>query len=162
MIVRAVISVGIFVVFILSLINFYQNVIKYQETKPLNSPKEKIQKVISTNDKAAADKITWDMEILEKNIFSPDRSFSPVQESETSEETEDSPIRPNLKLIGVVLNQYNEYIAYIKREGEKPVGLRVGERIDDSEIIEINDRTVKIRWKDEEFVLTLKNMKNTE
>lgn len=111
----------------------------------------------------AAFKAAWGKEILEMNLFSPERSaksvpreaglpktVEPVLEKKTAE----API-PILSLSGIIENQFGELVAYIQKNKEEAVPLRKGDSLDDFEVVEITDRSIQLLFRGEEINLTL-------
>ncbi len=157
---QRIILVAVGISFILSLIIFYQNVIKY---KPIyvttkKGEIEKSEKIVQE-----AKKVSVDKNLLEKNLFNPDRTYvKKTEEKETTEEVEAPKQMPQITLKGIVQNQYDEYIAIISINNKKPIMLRVGEKVEDIEVVEISDRVVEINWLGEPITLTMDKIKNLE
>jgi hypothetical protein len=134
----------------------------------LYSPLEKIQsaekepegkKITKADFKAA-----WGAVIYKNNLFSPKRGAPPVRPpSETvvtpppapQEKPKPPPVRPVLKLNGIIVNQYGEYVAYIVKNAESAVRAREGDTLGDVKVVSIDERTVKLLWLNEEIVLSL-------
>lgn len=107
-------------------------------------------------------KEAWGPEIRSRNLFSEGRSYSapvrlPSRGEEVVVETPKAP-KPEIKLSGIIKNQYGEYVAYMKIGKGSSVSVRKGDVIKDVTILDITERDVTIKWMDEEkTVLTLSN-----
>jgi hypothetical protein len=108
-------------------------------------------------------KSAWGKEILENNLFSPQRIASsaakdiePIEKIEPSIEriVKDTPI-PILNLSGIIENQHGELVAYIQKDKDEAVPLREGDRLDEFKVVEITNRKVKLLFRGEEITLTL-------
>lgn len=112
--------------------------------------------------KAAGYKESWGPEIRSRNLFSEDRSYSaPVRQPKRDDNIQTSdapkPIKPEIKLSGIIKNQFGEYVAYMKIGKGSSVSARKGDVIKDITILDIAERDVTIKWMDEKSVLTLSN-----
>jgi hypothetical protein len=105
----------------------------------------------------------WGQEILENNLYSPQRLASsaakdiePIEKIEPSIEriVKDTPI-PILNLSGIIENQHGELVAYIQKDKDEAVPLREGDRLDEFKVVEITNRKVKLLFRGEEITLTL-------
>ncbi|RMG72574.1 MAG: hypothetical protein D6710_04615 [Nitrospirae bacterium] len=155
-----VIMVAVFIATLLSLIFFYQNVIKY---KPVQIPPEgeKKEKMVTVESKTKVVEIKESL--LQKNLFNPERTYVEKTEEEVVQEEPEPPKQmPSVELKGIILNQYDEYIAVLSINNQKPVMLRTGDKIEDIEVVEISDRTVELQWFDEPILLTMDKIKTLE
>ena len=106
----------------------------------------------------------WGDEILTYNLFSKSRGREmPLDSAETTDISgsggitgiEDVTIRPDVKLSGIIKNQFGEFVAYIKVEKDPPVAVRTGEVVRGMKIMEIRQRSVTVEWKGSNFDLNL-------
>jgi len=110
----------------------------------------------------------WGPEIEEKNLFSQSRSASPPP-TEAALGADGGPlqgmpggeqaaeIRPNIILSGIIKNQFGEYVAFLKLDGQVPAGIRKGEALEGVRVIDISKRRVKLSWQGSTFELSLSN-----
>jgi hypothetical protein len=160
LILRGIIIAVLSLVFLISSIKFYKNVIKYKPVKIKYQLSEKKQ-IDETDFKIK--EIEWEKEITDKNLFSPDRSFKHRAEDKVEkEEPLTTSITPDLTLKGIVLNQYNEYIAYIKKGNEKTMAVRAGDQIDNIKVLQIREREVVLEWEGQKMTLSLRSAKTTD
>jgi hypothetical protein len=112
----------------------------------------------------AAFKAAWGKEILEKNLFSPQRNAASVPKDTVPKETIEQPVLerklieapiPILSLSGIIENQFGELIAYIQKDKDEAVPLREGDRLGEFKVVEITDRSVQLLFRGEEIILTL-------
>lgn len=113
----------------------------------------------------------WSGVIGERNIFnSPlapaampsDKAASGERASAASEEDsgkEADAGRPSLKLVGVVLNQYGEFVALVSKNEEKAVPLRKGDFLDDVMVVEVGRMNAELLWNDETISLSIEKAK---
>ncbi len=158
---QRVIFIAVGISFILSLIIFYQNVIKY---KPIRINTEKASTEKSAKAVFKDVKVRIGKSLLEKNLFNPDRTYveKTDEEEKSPEEVETPKQMPQIQLKGIVQNQYDEYVAIISINNKKPVMLRVGEKVEDIEVVEISDRSVELNWLGEPITLTMDKIKTLE
>jgi|Deesub1362A_J573_1020465.scaffolds.fasta_scaffold00077_84 hypothetical protein len=135
--------------------NFYQEVIVYNPIADIEKTERVLENRIGT---VAAFKPAWGKEIIEKNLFSPLRGHEPPAEPVEPVEAVEipPPKRPELKLDGIILNQFGEYIAYIKKNHEKTVPLRKGDKFGDILVVDIKEREVELLWNGEKIILEMK------
>lgn len=110
---------------------------------------------------------SWGTAIVEKNLFSETRTSrsattTPDYESRATSEPVASmqqeqltEVRPNVKLSGIIKNQFGEYIVYLQVASDAPVGLRRGESLMDLKVVDIEKRKVTLKWKDSTFELSM-------
>ncbi len=157
---QRIVLIAVGISFILSLIIFYQNVIKY---KPIYVATQKGEAEKSEKTFQEPKKVSVEQSLLEKNLFNPDRTYvEKAEEEEKTEEVTEPKQMPQLQLKGIVLNQYDEYVAIISINNKKPVMLRVGEKVEDIEVVEISDRAVELNWLGEPITLTMDKIKTLE
>ncbi len=156
---RVVLMGAMLLVLVFSSVNFYQNVIKYKTVTA---------ETVSTEERKKED--SWPElrevrpggEILQKNIFSPDRGFQKDTEETGAPEEPVVTVMPELTLKGIVLNQYNEYVAYISKDRDRTVAAREGDRIDDLKVTGITEREVTLEWKGRRITLSLRTTPRTD
>ncbi|GBE36585.1 hypothetical protein BMS3Bbin07_00733 [bacterium BMS3Bbin07] len=158
MIIKWVMITLLSVIVMLSFINFYQNVIQYE---PVRTPNEKNEPSNMKKKKPLMPEKGWIEDILSHNIFSPARSYKDDPGPVTEVEIVQAPLKqPELILKGVILNQYNVYIAYIEKDGQKAIGVRSGDKIGDIEVMNISNQSVMLKWNAETITLTLKRVES--
>ena len=119
-------------------------------------------------DKAPGFKARWGEEIEKKNLFSLSRSarVSPTEAAlgangmpgrDMPAKEQVMEIRPNIILSGIIKNQFGEYVAFLKFDGQVPVGIRKGEALEGVKVIDISKRRVKLNWQGSSFELSLSN-----
>lgn len=146
------------VIVMLSFINFYQNVIQYE---PVRAPNEKKEPSHMKKKNSLLPEKGWVKDILSHNIFSPARSYEVDPGPVAKVEIVQAPLKqPELILKGVILNQYNVYIAYIEKDGQKAIGVRSGDKIGNIEVMNISNQSVILRWNAETITLTLKRVES--
>jgi hypothetical protein len=94
----------------------------------------------------------WGNEIIERNLFSPDRK-RPSLKARNSAAVDIKP--PEMALKGVMLTRDGEYEAYIQIEKKQPLLVKKGETFNDIKIVEIQEKTVRLKWKHKFIELTL-------
>ncbi|MHB8882002.1 MAG: hypothetical protein ACYC69_10905 [Thermodesulfovibrionales bacterium] len=109
----------------------------------------------------AAYRPAWSPAIHEKNLFSPNRTYiepKPVQPAQAVE----PPKMPELVLKGVVLDSFNEYVAYIEIGKAKALPMRKGDKTENLELIDISGRKAVLKWNDEMITLNLDKIKTID
>jgi hypothetical protein len=150
---------GIAVVFLLSLINFYRNVIKYEGVS-LGIGASTPEPVQFQDSEGAG--TSWDEVIIEKNLFSPERGVEEEQPVFEEDGVEEAPEPPPLSLKGIVMNQYGEYTALLQDGKGKTFRLRKGEEKNGFLLKEIDPVSVTLLWGDEPVELTLRRVQTIE
>jgi hypothetical protein len=137
--------------------NFYKEALSYN---PLSGIPEKTR----TTDKDTTSisllefKTGWSKGILEKNLFSPSRTY--IKPKPISEFTiPPPPKRPELVLKGIILDMFGEYVAYIEKDRAKAIPVRKGDSIEDVEVIEVTDRKTILKWNEETIELKMDKIK---
>jgi hypothetical protein len=103
----------------------------------------------------------WSSAIRRRNLFSSSRSAEesrPVVEKRPDPPAPPPPPpppRPRLTLNGIILNQYDEYVAYVQKGNEQPVALREGDQFGDTRVVSITETSVELRWMNETITLSL-------
>lgn len=161
--IRRWVIIGIlFSLMLILLSNFYQEAVVYN---PLDEVETK-EKALKEGEKKAlqAYELSWGKEIHEKNIFSSKRSapeplplvVSPKNANTLSIAPTERPI---LNLRGIIRNEHGEYVALIEKGTEKAIPLRKGDRIGDVLVVEIKERTVDLKWNEENIRLSMEKVK---
>jgi hypothetical protein len=144
--------------------NFVTEVLLYSPLEKIQATeKDPQEKAITEADFKAA----WGPEIHSANLFSLRRGVPPKRPKvrvtkppkpvtpPPPKAVKPTPRRPVLKLNGIIVNQFGEYVAYIVRNSQAAVPLREGDVLDDIQVISINERAVKLMWLEEEIELSL-------
>lgn len=101
----------------------------------------------------------WGREIVENNLFSSTRSPVQPKPQLQGKAAEPPPKRPDMNLKGIILDQFGEYIAYIEKDKAKAVAARKGDRFDDVEVVDVQQKSVELRWNEENILLSLDRIK---
>ena len=64
-----------------------------------------------------------------------------------------------MNLKGIILDQFGEYIAYIEKDKAKAVAARKGDRFDDVEVVDVQQKSVELKWNEENILLSLDRIK---
>lgn len=138
--------------------NFITGAVLYDPLDRIKAvEKDVTERAMSKEDFQAA----WGPEIQERNLFSPQRGAPPPAPEPAEltptppEEILPPPVQPDFSLSGIIRNDFGELIAYVKVGQSEPVPVRQGDSIDDAEVVEVTDRTVRLRWNEENIDLSL-------
>ncbi|MBI4684021.1 MAG: hypothetical protein HY755_02355 [Nitrospirae bacterium] len=102
----------------------------------------------------------WSKDIIDKNLFSPLRGYvPPPPKPKIVKPVEPPPRRPELSLRGIVQDQFGEYVAYVEKDRDLPVPLKKGDRLEDVEVVSIDQKNVELKWREETIALTLNKIK---
>ncbi len=105
----------------------------------------------------------WGKDIYEKNLFSPDRGYVPpkpyVPPAPPPPPPPPPPRRPEMELKGIVLDPYGDLVAYLSIDKGKAVPLRKGDKTDDIELVDINERAVVLKWNGENINISLERIR---
>lgn len=147
------------VVFLYVLWNFYKEALSYN---PLSGIPEEIRTAnkdttSTTSIPLLEFKTGWSKGILEKNLFSPSRTY--IEPKPISEFTLPPPKRPELVLKGIILDMFGDYIAYIEKDKAKAIPVRKGDSIEDVEVIDVTDRKTILKWNEEIIELKMDKIK---
>ncbi|MEK6651993.1 MAG: hypothetical protein AABY50_03585 [Nitrospirota bacterium] len=156
MIIRWVILVFLCLAVLVLSIDMYKEAIIYNPLKSI----EISGREAANNGKKALPvfEAAWGREIVENNLFSSTRS--PVQpKPQPQGKAAEPPKRPDMNLKGIILDQFGEYIAYIEKDKAKAVAARKGDRFDDVEVVDVQQKSVELRWNEENIVLSLDRIK---
>lgn len=114
-------------------------------------------------------KSAWATEILQKNLFSPDRRHTPMAEKQKAMDAAASRAleiqkpkaeRLPITLNGIIVDDEGRHVAYLK-EGEKAAfSLRKGEEMAGIRIVEIDERSVIIERDGQRTKLEMLNIKS--
>ncbi|MBI4689897.1 MAG: hypothetical protein HY754_06485 [Nitrospirae bacterium] len=116
--------------------------------------------VNSSKEPAPVYKTGWGNEIVDKDLFSPTRTYvQPQPKSLVPVKPVELPKRPEVNLRGIVFDQYGDYIAYLEKDRAKPVPVRKGDKLDDIEVVDVKQRSVELRWNEETISLSLDKIK---
>jgi hypothetical protein len=145
------------VVVLVLMIDFYNIVKDYNPLLEIEINSNKIGTIYG-KDGLPVFKAGWTKEILDNNLFSPTRN--PVlPKPQVQLKPADMPKRPELSLKGIVLDSFEEYVAYIEKDRAKAIPVRKGDRLDDVEVMDIKQRSVELRWNEEIISLSLDKIK---
>lgn len=140
---------------------FYNGAIRYDPLAgiPVKQGRAKGPAFLGTDFTAA-----WSKEIHEKNLFSPLRGYvepRPVPVV-TAPPPPPPPPRPELALRGVVRDGLGEYVGFIEINQSKAIPMRLGEKVEGIEVIDISERRVVVKWLAESITLSLRNVKTID
>jgi hypothetical protein len=96
---------------------------------------------------------TWEANIIEKNLFSPERKRPSAKLNVNTKYEEIKP--PEIVLKGVMLTRSGLYEAYIEVEKNQPVLVREGQTLEDIYVMGIKEKTVTLKWKNKIIKLDL-------
>lgn len=141
--------------------NFYREVVVYNPIEDIEKTELIRKDKIRTR---TAFRHAWGKEIVEKNPFSRLRKHSVTTLQEPVVGTEEpqpvkEPKRLVLKLSGIILNQFGEYVAYIQKGREAARPLRKGDVFDGILVVDIQQRAVELLWNGQEIRLSMEKMK---
>ncbi|MEK7197229.1 MAG: hypothetical protein AAB151_06155 [Nitrospirota bacterium] len=159
MIIRWVILVFLCLAVLVLSVDMYKEAIIYNPLKSI----EISGREAANNGKKALQvfEAAWGREIVDNNLFSSTRSpVQPKPQSQAQDKAaEQPPKRPDMNLKGIILDQFGEYIAYIEKDKAKAVAARKGDRFDDVEVVDVQQKSVELRWNEENIVLSLDRIK---
>lgn len=102
----------------------------------------------------------WSKEIVDNNLFSPSRSpVQPKPQLLQGRPPEPPPKKPELNLKGIILDQFGDYVAYIEKDKARAVAARKGDRLDDLEVLDVQQKSVELKWNEEKIFLSLDRIK---
>jgi hypothetical protein len=104
----------------------------------------------------------WGKEIIDNNLFSPTRSPVQPRSQVQMKGMEAPPKRPEMFLKGIILDTSGEYVAYIEKDKVKAVPVRKGDKLDDVEVIDVNQKNVELKWNEEMISLSLEKIKTVK
>lgn len=103
----------------------------------------------------------WSAAIHEKNLFSPDRTYvepKPIP-IVIPKPVEPPPKRPEIALKGVVLDTFGDYVGYIEINQAKPVPVRKGDKVEEIEVLDVQEKKVVLQWMTEQMTLSMDKIK---
>lgn len=142
--------------------NMYKEAIMYN---PMDGIQADSRATIKDGDHASpVFEAAWSKEIIDNNLFNPTRTpfqpqLPPHVKSQADIKAVELPKRPDLQLKGVVLDQSEDLIAYIEKDRAKAVPVRKGDKLDDVEVIDVQQKSVELKWNEEIISLTLERIK---
>lgn len=138
--------------------NFYDEVIrKPSETGVAGQRRDAEDRGAKERKRTAA----WNAAIHEKNLFSPERTYrepKPVP-IVIPKPVEPPPKRPEIALKGIVLDTFGDYVGYIEINQAKPVPVRKGDKIEDVEVVDVQEKRVMLKWMTEAITLSMDKIK---
>lgn len=144
--------------------NFLSDAVFYN---PIGAMVKDVEKESVKAEKTAAGFMPgWRKEIHEKNLFNRDRGYvppppPPAPEEAEAEDAPEPPPKPELYLKGVILRQDGEAAIVETASGAKYI-LRVGDVIEDAELVSIKDKDVTFMWMGEEINLSMERIKTLQ
>ncbi|TAL26518.1 MAG: hypothetical protein EPN94_03065 [Nitrospirae bacterium] len=158
MIIRwAILGLLCFAVLALS-IDMYKEAIIYDPLKNI----EVSGRETANNGKQASPvfEAAWSKDIADNNLFSSSRSaVQPKPQPLQGRPPEPPPKKPELYLRGIILDQFGDYVAYIEKDRAKATAVRKGDRFDDVEVVDVQQKSVELRWNEENILLSLDRIK---
>jgi hypothetical protein len=140
--------------------NFYREVVVYHAMDAVVKTQKAPQKTLEGLPKYER---TWDTNIMDNNLFSKSRGYTPLAGDMPDKAAAPFPEveleKPDLNLNGIILNQYGEFIALIQTGGQPPKRVRKGDMFDGILVVDISPREVQLLWNDEEMTLSMKKIK---
>ncbi len=158
MIRKIVLLAVVFVLFLFAVWNFYSKALVFNPLSGLGAGQagqQDREKAV-----AASYRPAWSKEIVEKNLFSPGRTYrepKPVSHAALVPEK-----RPEFVLRGIVLDAFGEYVAYLEIDKSKAVAVRKGDKIEKTEIVDVSARQAVLKWNDEIIDLSLERIKTID
>jgi hypothetical protein len=102
----------------------------------------------------------WIKTIIEKNLFSPARTYTEPKEASSALRQPEK--RPDFVLKGVVLDAFGEYVAYLEIDKAKPLAVRKGDKIENTEIVDVSARQAVLKWNGEIIDLSMEKIKTID
>lgn len=157
MIIRWVILVFLCLAVLVLSVDMYKEAIIYNPLKSI----EISGREAANNGKKALQvfEAAWGKEIVENNLFSSTRSPVQPKPQLPQGKAAEPPKRPDMKLKGIILDQFGEYVAYIEKDKAKAVAARKGDRLDDVDVLDVQQKSVELRWNEENILLSLERIK---
>lgn len=101
----------------------------------------------------------WSRAIIEKNLFSPARTYAEPKAVAAALPPEK---KPQFALRGVVVDAFGDYVAYLEIDKAKPVAVRKGDKIEKTEIIDVSARRAVLKWNGEMIDLSMEKIKTID
>ncbi|MFA4830539.1 MAG: hypothetical protein WC855_01410 [Thermodesulfovibrionales bacterium] len=157
MIIRWVILVFLCLAVLVLSVDMYKEAIIYN---PLESVEISGREAANNGKKALpVFEAAWGREIVDNNLFSSTRSPVQPPPPQPQGKAAEPPKRPDMNLKGIILDQFGEYVAYIEKDKVKAVPVRKGDRFDDVEVVDVQQKSVELRWNEENILLSLDRIK---
>jgi len=138
--------------------DFYKETIMYNPLQEIDVTVKKASNAVGQI--SSVPEKGWSKDITESNLFSPTRTpVMPRPKMPPGFKPPEPPKRPDMVLKGVVLDQFDEYVAYIEKDKARAVAARKGDRLDDVEVVDVKQKSVDLKWNDETISLTLDKIK---
>ncbi|MDA8432196.1 MAG: hypothetical protein M0Z60_04430 [Nitrospiraceae bacterium] len=102
----------------------------------------------------------WSRDIIEKNLFSPSRTYAPPKPAAAAALPPEK--RPEFALKGIVLDAFGDYVAYVSIDKAKPVAVRKGDKIEKTEIVDVSARQAVLKWNGEVIDLSMERIKTID
>jgi hypothetical protein len=107
----------------------------------------------------------WNEAIVRKNLFREDRGQTPpspppsaLNSAAAGAPEPTVPDRaPNVKLNGIIKNQFGEYVAYVQIETAPAIALRAGDMVSGLNVERVDQRSVVLLFGPQRLELTLPN-----
>jgi hypothetical protein len=152
-------SLGILglVVVILS-VHFFSQAVLYS---PLEGKGRTAERADAALKKAPAGfKRAWTPDIQEKNLFSQARGYvAPAPPpGALNNAVPEPPQRPDFTLRGIMAEKGYE-VAILDNGKGRTFSARVGDVVDNAQVMEIGEKDVKLRWMQEDIVLSIEKVK---
>lgn len=157
MIIRWVILVFLCLAVLVLSVDMYKEAIIYN---PLESVEISGREAANNGKKALqVFEAAWGREIVDNNLFSSTRSPVQPKPQQLQGKAAEPPKRPDMNLKGIILDQFGEYVAYIEKDKAKAVAARKGDRLDDVDVLDVQQKSVELRWNEENILLSLERIK---
>lgn len=155
---RRIVILTILAAVMLSLLwSFYREAMLYD---PLKGIEQTASRKEERSQAHGETRYAWGKEIVEKNLFSPLRGKLPLVPPAPKPEVEIPVIEiPDLKLNGIIVNQFGEYVVYIQKDREMLPPLRKGDIFGDLSVLDVREKSVDLLWDGQEVRLTMEKMR---
>lgn len=144
------------VVMVILSVHFFTETVLYRPLARNDRPAEK--EGASDRKIPAGFRSAWSADIREKNLFSQQRGYVPPPPPAGSLVNAPAPQRPEFTLRGILAEPGNE-VAILDNGKGRTLSARVGDVVDDAQVMEIGDKDVRLKWMQEEIVLSLEKVK---
>ncbi len=102
----------------------------------------------------------WGKVISENNLVSPERTYRVRKAVAAVAAVPEK--KPEFVLRGIVLDSYGDYVAYLEIDKSKPVAVRKGDKIENTEILDVSARQAVLKWNGENIDLSLERIKTID
>lgn len=108
--------------------------------------------------------VAYNAVIRKKNLFDSSRKDTPPSPQKpvapkAQKPPEPPPVKPELKLKGIITDSFGDFVAYVEKDGSRAVALRVGDIIGEVEVLDVSERTIMLLWMDEKIELSMVKVK---